>query len=112
MKKCIYFGVEKDFWWHTRFKKFLDSLSFMELLVKNDFSMLDDALNLPLLYYSHKDNVLLKYKRESTYINSDYLMKRVDVTLFGKDEVDIENLEWLIKDEAKKHQKIDDLKTL
>ena len=97
----------------------MENLDYIEKLVQNDFSLLAETLNLPLVYYSHKHNVTLKYEKEQTFEPEPFHtrgdsagLKRAKITLFGKNEVDIENLKWLIKDEAKKHQKIYDLKTL
>ena len=109
MKKCIYLGQTAGFWNHIRFKEFMDSLDYMEELVENNFTPMASALRIPLLYYSHKDNVVLKYERnESIEIDSDGVYReglaliRAKITLFGKEEKNMEDLEWLIKKEAKK----------
>lgn len=99
MKKVIYFGIEEDLWWHTRFKEFIESLDQIEVLLKNDFDLYDEALKLPLLYYSSKHDVVIKYERELIYRDLDYPgssdslpLLRAKVSLFGKIERDIEDL--------------------
>lgn len=115
MEKVIYFGLEKDFWRHTRFKEFIESLDQMKILLKNDFSLLQESLKLPLLYYSDKYNAVIKHERELIYPDFHHHdsygppLQRAKVTLFGEIEKNIENLEWLIKSEAKKYQGVDNL---
>ncbi len=117
MKKCIYFGPAENFWYSYRFKEFMDSLDYTEELVENNFTPMANALKLPLLYYSHFHNVVLKHERDEFFnIDSDGAYRRglalirAKVTLFGKEEIEIEDLEWLIKEEAKKLKNVDNLK--
>ena len=112
MEKCIYFGLAKDFWWRTRFKNFIESLDALPL-VDNEFSLMQEALRIPLVYYSHEHNVTIHYKREEQYetdskgslINGTAII-RARVTLYGELE-HINALEGLIKKEAEKLKGID-----
>lgn len=112
MKKCIYFGPAEDFWYPYRFKEFMDNLENTEALVENNFTPMANALDLPLLYYSHEHNVLLKYERDRTF-EPEFIPRSIvlkaKIYLFGGDKRDIEDLEWLIKEWAKKYKGIDNM---
>lgn len=117
MKRNIYLGPAKDFWWPTRFRDFFDECDKVENLLPDRWA--GEILKKerpPFIYYSLNHNVTIHYDTEQTLYPQSYTyntghpgLLRARVTLFGKDERDIENLEWFIKKEARKYKGMDEV---
>lgn len=110
MKKCIYYGPSKDFWWHTRFRKFMDGLDYIELL-SEEYPMLQKS---PIVLYSHQHDVSIQYQMENTICppvvtGNEPFVQRARVTLYGE-ESNIRVLEIIIRAEAYRIQGKDNIR--
>ncbi|MBS3093669.1 hypothetical protein J4456_03775 [Candidatus Pacearchaeota archaeon] len=117
MKKTIYFGKAKDFWWPTRFRDFFDNAKNIENILPEQWGgKILKKPEPPFIYYDLNHNVTILYDTEQTFYPEQYTLHtgspgllRAKVILYGKEERDIENLEWLVKKEAKKYEGVDDV---
>jgi len=98
MKKTIYDGAEKGLYFIGSFKQFLVNLEGAEKIVSKDHAF-EDAF---FVYHIMPQNVTLKYVclENSNPCESS----RTQVTLFGKDEASIGEIEKIILEEDKRER--------